>query len=340
MNADKTKKKLPFSYLRLSAFICGSILSFCGCGQPSSSENEVVLYTSIDQPYAVAVVKDFEATTGVRVVLVTDAEATKSVGLAERVRAEKGNPQADVFWSNEPFHTINLAEEGLLQPYESSSAKDVPAQFKDPRHRWASNGLRARVIGVRPDGPKLTSIFDLRDPSLKDRVAIARPTAGTTGGHVAALYVLWGDEQARKYFHELRANGVKLLGGNSVVAQAVANGSIDACLTDNDDVAAVVENGGEIEAILPDQPAFGTLMVPTTVGLVTGAQRTDAARQLIDYLLSTEVERKMLDLKFVGWSVRDIASGKVKPMEVDFALVAKTMPRAVREATAILEGRE
>ncbi len=340
MNADKFRKKLLFSYLCLSAFICGSILLLSSCGRSESAKTEVVLYTSIDQPYAAAIVKDFEAKTGIDVVLVTDAEATKSVGLAERVRAEKGNPQADVFWSNEPFHTINLAEEGLLQAYESPSAADVPAQFKDPQHRWASNGLRARVMVVATEGPKVSSIFDLCDPSLKDRIAIARPTAGTTGGHVAALYVLWGDEQARKYFHELRANGVKLLGGNSIVAQAVADGSISAGLTDNDDVAAVRANGGEIEQVLPDQPAFGTLMVPTTVGLVAGATHSDAARQLIDYLLSQEVERKMLELKFVGWSVRDVAAGKVNAMDVDFAQVARTMPRAVREATAILEGRE
>ena len=70
----------------------------------------------------------------------TDTEATKSVGLAERLRAEKDNPQADVCWGNEPFHTINLAEEGVLAPYESPSAKDVPAQYKDPQHRWAATG--------------------------------------------------------------------------------------------------------------------------------------------------------------------------------------------------------
>jgi iron(III) transport system substrate-binding protein len=285
-------------------------------------------------------VKDFEQKTGIKVVLVTDAEATKSVGLAERVRAEKDNPRADVFWGNEPFHTINLAEEGLLQPYESPSAKDVPAQLKDPQHRWAGNGLRARVIGVSPGSPAIDSVYNLRDPSLKDRIAMARPSAGTTGGHVAALYVLWGEDVARKYFRDLRANGVKLLGGNSVVAQAVADGTVSAGLTDNDDVAAAQANGGKIEAVLPDQPAFGTLMIPTTVGLVTGAKHADAAKQLIDYLLSPEVEAKLLERKFVGWSVRDVGAGKVRAMDVDLLEVAKQMPRAVREATAILEGRE
>jgi len=322
-------------WLLASGFWLFTLLPGCGDATP-----EVVLYTSVDQPYAAAVVKDFEQKTGIKVVLVTDAEATKSVGLAERVRAERNNPRADVFWGNEPFHTINLAGDGFLQPYESPSANDVPAQLKDPQHRWAGNGLRARVIGVSPGGPTLDSVYDLRDPSLKDRIAMARPSAGTTGGHVAALYVLWGDDVARKYFRELRANGVKLLGGNSVVAQSVADGTVSAGLTDNDDVAAAQANGGKIEAVLPDQPAFGTLMIPTTIGLVTGAKHPDAGKQLVDYLLSPEVERKLLEQKFVGWSVRDVAAGKVRAMDVDLREVAKQMPRAVREATAILEGRE
>src|SRR5829696_10109397 len=100
-----------------------------GCGRDSAET--VTLYTSVDQPYAAPIIKAFEQKTGIKVVLVTDAEATKSVGLAERIRAEKANPQADVFWGNEPFHTINLAEEGLLQPYESPAAKDVRGEFKD-----------------------------------------------------------------------------------------------------------------------------------------------------------------------------------------------------------------
>jgi iron(III) transport system substrate-binding protein len=82
---------------------------------------------------------------------VTDAEATKSVGLAERIRAEKDNPRADVFWGNEPFHTINLADEGLLQPYASRRRRTSAREFQDAQHRWASNGLRARVIACRQD---------------------------------------------------------------------------------------------------------------------------------------------------------------------------------------------
>src|SRR5262245_48109358 len=146
MNTDR-RSRLRL-YLCLSAFICGSLF-FSSCDRATSSE--IVLYTSVDQPYAEPIVREFEKQSGIHLRLVTDTEASKSVGLAERLRAEKANPQCDVWWGNEPFNTINLAEEGLLQPYESPSAKDVTPMYVDPEHRWAGNGLRARVIASHDD---------------------------------------------------------------------------------------------------------------------------------------------------------------------------------------------
>ena len=329
---ERRYSPLCFS-LRVLCVLCGSIFLLIGCERGDT--RTVVLYTSIDEPIARPIIREFEKNTGMRVTLVTDSEASKTVGLAERLRAEKANPQADVYWGNEPFHTIHLAEEGVLAAYESPGAKDVPAMYRDPQHRWAGNALRARVIATHTG---VAIIATSLDALTRGKVAIARPTAGTTGGHVAALFVLWGEEKALDYFRTLRANGVMVVGGNSVVADLVSKGTAGAGLTDNDDVEAALTQGGKIRMILPDQGSFGTLMIPTTVGLVAGAPHADDAKKLIDYLLSPEVERKLIDAKFAGWSVR--STSDVKAMDVDFAQVAKVMPRAVREATAILEGRE
>ncbi len=340
MNEDKMPRWVLLSLL--ITHHSSLIIFFSGCGR--SPDNAVTLYTSVDEPIASPIVKEFEKQTGIHVTLVTDAEATKSVGLAERLRAEKDHPQCDVFWGNEPFNTINLAEEGVLTAYDSLSSKDVPEQFKDPQHRWASNGLRARVIAhsVGPGMPPWPKgLDDLTDHAYTGTIAMARPTAGTTGGHVAALYVLWGDAQAKKFFKGLADNHVKLLGGNSVVAEKVAAGTFQFGLTDNDDVAAARANDGKIDSYLPNQGnGFGTLMIPTTAGLVTNAQHPEAAKKLIDYLLSPEVEKKLLAEKFAGWSVRELDKSDVKVMQVNYPDVARIMPRAIREATAILEGRE
>ena len=80
----------------------------------SSSPGEVVVYTSVDEPVARPILEEFTKRTGIKVVAKFDAEASKTVGLVQMLRAEKGNPRGDVFWNNEIFHTINLAEEGVL----------------------------------------------------------------------------------------------------------------------------------------------------------------------------------------------------------------------------------
>ncbi len=339
---------------RISSFefpILPVVLLFIACvaGCSRSSSPSVVLYTSVDEPIARPLINEFTRQTGIVVTLVTDTEASKSVGLAERLRAEKDHPQADVWWGNEPFHTINLADEGLLAPYDSPNAKDIAERFKDPQHRWTGNGLRVRVIALY-QGPMtatppplrkpMTGVEDFAEPDLKDRIAMARPTAGTTGGHVAALYTVWGAETADRFFRALRANNVKLLGGNSVVAEEVAKNPMLFGLTDNDDVASMADESHSIAAMLPDQKGVGTLALPTTVGLVTGARNPEAAKKLIDFLLTKETEQKLIDVKFAMFSARADAKNDAKFMAVDYPNVAKGMATAVRRATSILEGRE
>ncbi len=333
-----------FFHPRLSALICGLIL-FVGlsCGRKPES---VVLYTSVDDPVARPIIKAFEDQTGIRVTLVTDAEATKTSGLVEKIRAEKVDPQCDVYWGNEPFNTINLGLEGLLAPYDAPSAHDVPSQYKDgSNHLWASNGLRARVIAVNTAATSSAStqpvlmpsgIEDLGEPDYKNRVVLSRPV-GTVAGHVAALYVLWGEPRADSFFNALKGNGVKLVGGNSVVAESVGNGSAVVGITDNDDVDAVNREGSKITRVIPDQNSFGTLLIPTTVALVNKREPSEAAKKLADYLLSSGVEKKMIDAKFVGWSVR--TGDAPKGMAVDYTEVAKMMPEAIKRVLIILEGR-
>ena len=54
--------------------------------------------------------------------------------------------------------------------------------------------------------------------------------------------------------------------------------------------------------------------------------------------LSPPVERKLIDVKFAAYSVRETPA--VKFMDVDYTAVAKLLPTAVRRSTEILEGRE
>jgi iron(III) transport system substrate-binding protein len=326
-------------YLYSSVFICGCVIG-CGEKQPAPQQQTVVIYTSVDEQIARPILNEYAKAHNIQIDARYDTEATKSVGLAERLRAEKDNPQCDVWWGNEIFLTIGLANDGCLAEYASPSASDIPANFRDAKNRWTASGMRVRVIAVPAETDKsykVESIHDLAKPELKGKIVMARPVAGTTSGHVSALYATWGDEKADAFFRALHANGIKLVGGNSVVVQGVKSGQFYAGLTDNDDVDHV---GGAV-AILPDQGdgQMGTLAIPCTVGLVAGRPENDAAKTLVDYLLSKDLEQKLIDAKFVKYSVR-AGFGQIKTMDADYTKAAEIFPRATRRATALLEGRE
>src|SRR4051812_42542975 len=109
----------------VGALLLGSALS---CEEPS---NVVVLYTSVDEPVAREIIKRFRLGTGLKIERVTDAEGPRPAGLAWKVLAEKAHPRADVYWGNEPFHTIELGEAGAFEPYAPATAKDLPERFRD-----------------------------------------------------------------------------------------------------------------------------------------------------------------------------------------------------------------
>jgi iron(III) transport system substrate-binding protein len=322
------------------ALLC---LSVASC----SESDEVVLYTSVDEPVARSVIDLFEVRSGIRVRMVTDTEATKTAGLAERVAAERDRPRADVYWGNEPFHTIHLAEQGVLASYVPPGVSEVPDRYRDPRGFWTGAGYRIRVLvrSARSEDSILlkdtTTLESLTAPALRNRIGICLPTVGTTAGHMAALYVAWGEEKYRAWLIALRANNVKLLGGNSIVAQMVGNGALVAGVTDNDDVTASIENRMPVEGLPPDQAdgQVGTLVIPTTVALVACGPNPDNARKLIDFLTQRMVEDRLRRLNFVAGSLRDLDRSGIKAIDVDLRKASVNMRTATELALTILQDR-
>src|ERR1700687_1388238 len=109
-------------------------------------DHTVVVYVSEDQVFSEPILKDFERKTGIKVRAVYDTEETKSAGAMNRLIAEKNNPQADVYWANEPVRAEVLKQRGISTPYSSPSSEGIPDQFKDPDHHWTGFSARARLL--------------------------------------------------------------------------------------------------------------------------------------------------------------------------------------------------
>ncbi|MEZ6019753.1 MAG: ABC transporter substrate-binding protein [Planctomycetota bacterium] len=133
-----------------------------------SKAPDLVVYCSLDQEFSQPLIEEFEAETGLTVRAEFDTEANKTVGLSRRLLEEAKNPRCDVYWNNEVAQTVNLAAQGVLQPYASPSAADIPAQFKDPENLWTGFAARARVFIVNTtqvaDPSQIDSMWDLIAP--------------------------------------------------------------------------------------------------------------------------------------------------------------------------------
>jgi iron(III) transport system substrate-binding protein len=299
---------------------------------------EVVVYTSVDQVFSEPVFRAFEQDAGVRVRAVFDTEETKSTGVLNRLIAEAGRPQADVFWSGDPVRPFLLVKRNLVEAYLSPQASGLPPGLRARDGTWTGVAARARVLlvnrGLVPTGDRPRSIRDLADPRFQGRAAIANPLFGTTTMHVAALFVRWGDAQARAFLDALKANGVRIASSNGEVRRLVVRGEVAFGLTDTDDASEAVKEGADVEVVYPDADGLGTLIMPTSVVLMTKGPNPEAGRRLVDYLLSADAERRMAEAAAHMPLRPGVATppgvkrvSDIRAMEIDYGRVAEEMER-------------
>jgi iron(III) transport system substrate-binding protein len=305
----------------------------------------VVIYTSVDEEFARQVLDAYRAKTGAELSVVYDSEAGKTTGLVRRLEMEVDRPRCDVFWSGELFNTILLARAGVLDSYDSPAAADIPAAYRDPQHRWTATGLRGRVLAFDPqrgkDHPAPTTWEQLADPAYAPDLAFANPLFGTTRGHIAAMYALWGPQRGRAWLIGLRDGRARMLDGNSAAVRAVAAGQAQWCATDTDDVWVAQRAGESLELRYLDMGDGGTLLIPCSVAVVKGAPNPAGARHLADYLVSPEVERMLAESASrnipVRESLRKELGLELPPCsKVSYDAIADAMDEAVAAAREIL----
>lgn len=316
-----------------------AVLALLGSGcskRQTPASQEVVVYTSEDQVFSEPILKDFEKETGIKVRAVYDTEETKSTGVMNRLIAEQNNPQADVFWANEPIRAEVLKQKGIAAAYRSPQAEGIPDVHKDPDGYWTGFSARARVLVVNKRiQQKPTTIHAYVDPRQQGKGVIANPLFGTTTVQMAALFTIWGQDRAKAFLEAMKANKVGISTSNGESTDFVASGQYNFSLVDSDDAVSRMRQGRPIEMVYPDQGQddAGCLIVPNAAVLIKGARHPENARMLIDYLLSRETERK---LAFADCAQIPLHSGvetpaEIKPIEairvmkIDYSVVAARM---------------
>jgi iron(III) transport system substrate-binding protein len=265
---------LPMAILAMS-----SMMLWNGCFRSKEIQEEAVLYCAQDQVFAEPILANFTKQNGIRVKTVFDSEAVKTVGLANRLLAERSHPVCDVFWGNEEFRTRQLAANGVFRATNG----------------WAAFGHRSRRLVINtnslpmPEAPH--SLTELTNTRWQGKIALAFPLFGTTATHLFALRQRWGESNWLVWCRALAANRPFLEEGNSMVVKRVARGEALVGLTDSDDIADGRREGLPVAAL---SLSAELLLIPNTVAVVREAPHPAAAQKLFNYLQSPAVLTRLV----------------------------------------------
>jgi iron(III) transport system substrate-binding protein len=316
-----------------TALLAGLLVAFALRPRLFSPSGPVInVYCAHDAIFADSIFQEFTRQTGIRVDVTYDTEATKSLSLVNRLKLEREHPQCDVFWNNELVGTMDLAREGVLEPYKGSGYDRIPALYKDPEGRWAGFAARMRVWIVntkklQATREKVESLFQ----EHPDRAVVANPLYGTTLTQFSILWQLWGPERLKSWWADLRKRGLHQVAGNAPAKDAVAEGACELGWTDTDDFFEALDDKKPV-AMLPylvSDPKTGaktnyTIIIPNTVALIRGCQHKADAQLLVDFLLSAQTELALARSKS-----RQIPLGPVDAQQIPSEVreLAKSVPQ-------------
>lgn len=258
---------------------------------------ELVVYSGRKEMVIKPVAEAFQKKTGIQVKL----KIGPTSGLANELIQEKARPLADIFIATEAGVMEILAKKGVLEAYVSPEVKDLLPGSRDRDGLWAGISSRARVIlynknlVAEKDVPR--SVFQLADPRWKGKVAIAGTRERTTLSWVSSLVAVKGAEFTRSYLAKLYANGLKILPDNADVWQGVGRGEFAVGLTNSPNYFLARKAGYPVGVVYPDQASGGpgTLLNLNAIALVKGAANPGTAKRFIDFVLSAEGQRLLVD---------------------------------------------
>jgi iron(III) transport system substrate-binding protein len=262
--------------------VCAGLLPLLSSCRKNNETQTVIIYTSQDEEFAIPIFQDFQKETGIAVKPVYDSEAVKTIGLVNRLLAEKSHPQCDVFWNNEEFRTRQLASRNIFRETNG----------------WTLLGYRTRRLVINTNRLSLdqapSNFSEVTNERWRGQVAIAYPMFGTACTHFLALRQHWGDAGWQAWCRALVTNKTFLLEGNSVAAKQVGGGEAMIGFTDSDDAASEQADGRPL-AIMP--LGEESMIVHNSAGVIRNAPHPVAAQKLYEYLQSAAVQQKLVEKK-------------------------------------------
>ncbi|MCH2207439.1 MAG: extracellular solute-binding protein [Lentisphaerales bacterium] len=283
------KNKLPFILLPILLIVIFTLIT-----TRASVDQSLIVYCSHDSIFSDEIFKKFTLETGIKVTPRYDTEASKSLGLTEKILREGENSDCDVYWSNEMFSMPVLQEHNLLKAYKNKNWDRIPDKFKEENGFWCGFGARMRVIIFNTEQVQKpeTAKANFSESELS-KMAIALPLYGTTLTHFAILQKYLGEDKLREIYKSWRQKGLQIVAGNGPSRNLVANGNCQYAWTDTDDYFGAVDNQAPVTMLPARLPDGKTIIIPNTVGILKHSDKIHAARIFVNYLTSAKIELAM-----------------------------------------------
>ncbi|HEX7072437.1 MAG TPA: extracellular solute-binding protein [Hyphomicrobiaceae bacterium] len=207
--------------------------------------------------------------------------------------AEKANPVADVTYLG-GIAADPAKDAGVLAPYKPKNWDKIPADLKDSEGYWFA--IHSGTLGLfvnkaaLGDKPVPKSWADLLKPQYKGMVGYLDPTSAAVGqlGVMAVNLALGGTydnlDPAIKYFKELAKNDPIVPKQTSYAR--VISGEIPILMDyDFNAYRGQYVDKAPVEFVIPKE---GSLTFPYVMGLVNNAPHADAAKKVLDFVLSDQ----------------------------------------------------
>jgi len=206
----------------------------------------------------------------------------------DRLRSEKANPQADLWWGAPSPLFMQAAAEGLLEPYRPSWAAPLEASYRDPQDRWYGTYLTPEVIMFNTQKlSRATAPQDwdeLLDPRWRGRISIREPLPSGTMRAIffAMIYRRYREQNSAAagfdWLRRLDANTKSYPGDQTLFYLALARGEADLAPWNLPDVLLRREKDNyPFDYIVPKS---GTPMVTEGLALVARQQKDSARLEL------------------------------------------------------------
>ena len=256
--------------------------------------------------------------------------------ILDRVRSEKNNVQADIWWGAPQVNFNQAADEGLLAEYEPTYADTLEDLYHDPDWLWSGTSITPQVIMYNTkeidedEAPK--DWDDLLDEQWKDDIIIRYPLA--SGGmrtiFSAIIYDDYKDSEDPQagydWLEKLDANTKEYSANPEIMYNQVAKGVGNVSVWNMPDTVQLAEEkdypfGYHI-------PESGTPVITEGIAVINDAPHPKAAEAFYEFVNTPEAA-KLLAEEYYRIPTRDdidelpdwIEETDIIPMELDWELV-------------------